>query len=181
MARGVRRHYFGQQKPPGNAIPDHRQKDHHQARQLNPFIRRRLPTARAHRMLWKYPQSAMLAIHGDLASLPNWGHRPSSKKPTPGEKPSLLVRRAGPIKRTAIAPKSGCKTRPCGRCCGTNRNSEPLVRCEAVYRAGAPIALAIGVHRLNLVVEGRLRWKVVQCPGRRALCRGLKDRWRKRA
>jgi hypothetical protein len=106
ISHGMRCRHPGQQQPPGDLIPNHRQKDHQQTRQLNPLVRRRLPAPRANRTLWKYPQPAMLAIHGNLTFSPDGGYRPSSKKPTPREKPRLLVRRAGPTKRAAIAPKS---------------------------------------------------------------------------
>jgi hypothetical protein len=75
----------GQQQPPGDLVPDHRQKNHQKARQLNPFIRRRLPAPRAYRTLWKYSQTAMLAIHGDLASLPNGDTAPAAKIVPPGK------------------------------------------------------------------------------------------------
>jgi len=85
MARGMRCRHPGQQQPPGDLVPDHRQKNHQKARQLNPFIRRRLPAPRAYRTLWKYSQTAMLAIHGDLASLPNGDTAPAAKIVPPGK------------------------------------------------------------------------------------------------
>jgi hypothetical protein len=75
----MRCRYLGQQEPPGDLIPDHRQKDHQQTRQLNPLVRRRLPAPRANRTLWKNPQPAMLAIHGNLAFSPVGDTAPAAK------------------------------------------------------------------------------------------------------
>jgi len=63
------------------------------------------PDCRADRTLWKNSQTAMLAIHGNLA-FPRLGTPPSSKKPTLRGWSSLLVACAGCTKRTAIARKS---------------------------------------------------------------------------
>ena len=79
VSGGMRRRHPGQQEPPGDLIPDDRQKDHQQTGQLNPLVRRRLPAPRAHRTLWKYPQPAMLAIHGNLAFSPDGDTAPAAK------------------------------------------------------------------------------------------------------
>src|SRR5258708_39833094 len=110
MASRMRRRHPRQQQRPGDLIPDDRQQNHEQARQLNPFVRRRFPAPGAYRTFWKYSQTAMLAIHGNLA-FPELGTQPQHQKPTPGEKRSLLVARAGPGQRTDIVRKPGSQSR----------------------------------------------------------------------
>jgi hypothetical protein len=54
----------------GNGIANGGKQKYAQAVQLHPFVRRRSATTRADRSLWQDLQSAMLAVHGHLASFP---------------------------------------------------------------------------------------------------------------